>query len=632
MKSSAPIDAAAVVLPTLHVRPSAQAVALAAASLVAALPESRRQEARLLDLFPQQGDEEMISQILAGDPQIVAFPLYLWNRRRVLELARKIKKRRPAIFLLAGGPEASAAPESVLRQGALDGVIRGEGEITFRELTAALARGERPDALAGFTLRRASGISAGPDRPPVADLDSLPSPWLSGVLSPGPGVLWETSRGCPFGCDFCYDARGARGVRHLSQARLADELDLFARSGVRQIWVLDSTFNYPPARGKKMLRLLAEKAPQIHFHLEAKADFLDREMVRLLSELSCSVQVGLQSIRPEVLSNIHRAIDPDAFGERMRLLGAEGITFGLDLIYGLPGDDYRGFCRSLDAALGFSPNHVDTFPLAVLPGTPLDRHRGKHGIEAQDHPPYEIIRSDTCGEADIERCRLLAAAADLFYNHGRAVGFFNTLVRATGRKPVSFLEGFASWALEQPGIDRQRLLAPEAWESGQLLALQEDYASRQLSVAGRTELVPAALDLIRYHFHYAEALLGDDLRPAPASTWNASDLWRTPWRAGEALRLVSFRYEIVDLMEMGEADLEQFASMFRPVGSVAAFFRQAGEVFCESLTEDFSRLLRGSDGTLTPEEIFAGSLARRDAEEIIEFALAEGFLMPPEKG
>lgn len=621
-----------IVLATLHVRSSAQAVPLAAACLAAALPENLRRQTRLLDFFPGEADEALLAKILADDPDLVAFPLYLWNRRRVLNLARSLRRRRPEIFLLGGGPEATADPEGVLAEGELDAVIRGEGELTFRELLAAREQGEDPAGLAGLTLRTPAGVVAGPERVAVAHLDDLPSPWLTGVLKPAAdgGVLWEITRGCPFACDFCYDARGGHGVRNLSSGRLQEELELFVQSGVAQVWVLDSTFNFPPERGRELLRLLARKAPHIHFHLEAKADYLDRETARLLARLSCSVQVGLQSSRPEILRSLHRSLDPDNFSRQVRLLAAEGVTFGIDLIYGLPGDDYQGFCQSLTFALHLAPNHLDIFPLAVLPGTPLHRRREEFAIESGDDAPYLLQRSASWSEADMTRSRQLAAAVDLFYNLGRAVGFFSALLKGAGVEPVPFFEGFADWLLHKKQIEEERFLALESWTAVEVRQLQKEYVGELLRQQQREELLPAALDLLRYHFHYAETLLGAETLPAPVETLAGIDLWSTRWRRAPTVRLVRFAYEFIDLLETGEPDLEQFTELFRPVGSVALFARRGAEVFCESLQEEFLKLLEGSDGTRSPKEIFAGSLSRAQGEEIVSFAVAEGLLVPGE--
>lgn len=621
-----------IVLATLHVRPSAQAVPLAAGSLVAALPESLRRQTRLVDLFPAETDEHLLTKLLEGNPDLLAFPLYLWNRQRILSLTRHLRQRRPELFLLVGGPEATADADGVLAEGELDAVIRGEGEITFRELLAARVSGEDPAGMAGLTLRTTGGIVAGPDREAATRLDDLPSPWLTGILTPaaGGGVLWEISRGCPFACDFCYDARGGHGVRAVSSERLKAELDLFVRADVAQIWVLDSTFNFPPERGRELLRLLTRTAPHIHFHLEAKADYLDRETARLLSRLACSVQVGLQSSRPEVLRGLHRSLDPDMFARQVRLLAAEGVTFGIDLIYGLPGDDYRGFCQSLRFALNLEPNHLDIFPLAVLPGTPLHRRSREFAIDAGSVAPYLLRRSASWSEDDMARSRHLAAAVDLFYNLGRAVGFFSALLKGAATEPVAFLQGFAEWLLHEQGIEEQRFLNIDDWSAEDVRQLQEEYVGALLQRKQRSKLIPAALDLMRYHFHYAETVIGDETLPAPPENLAGRDLWSTRWRLASTVRLVRFAYEVVDLLEMGEPDIEQFTELFRPVGSVALFARRGGEVLCESLQEDFLKLLEGSNGTRSPREIFAGSLSRAQGEEIVSFAVAEGLLVPGE--
>lgn len=618
-----------IVIATLHTRPSPQAVPLAAACLAAALPSSLRDRIHLLDLFPEMGEEEMAVKILAPSPDLVAFPLYAWNRKAIVSLAKRLKEEHPRLYLVGGGPEASADPEKLLSQGSFDAVVRGEGEVPFRALMERLSRQEDPAGLPGVCVRTDAGSQCGPEIPQVESRAELVSPWLSGTLAPkrGEGVLWETSRGCVFNCDYCYDARGAKGLYHFPTERLAAELDLFAKAGVGQVWVLDSTFNYPPERGKELLRLIAAKTRRLHFHFEAKADFLDRETVHLLSRLRCSVQIGLQSARPEILRTIHRQFDPELFIRRLHMLQAEGVTFGLDLMYGLPGDDYAGFRHSLGFALDRSPNHVEIFPLAVLPGTTLHRRREELGLRALDHPPYHVLESPGCSAADLRRCRELAAAADLFYNVGRAVAFFPALLKATGLGAASFLEQFALWVLESEADTAKRFFSPEKWSTSEVLALQERYVTFLLQKNQRTDLLPAALDLMRFHFHYAETLLGEETLPARPGRLPKTDPWETPWRTGPAVHLVSFSYEVLELQEMEEADLETFTAMFRPVGSTAIFLRRGDQVFCESLEEDFRKLLQGSDGKHSPREIFGGSISREEGMEILEFALAEGFLV-----
>jgi radical SAM superfamily enzyme YgiQ (UPF0313 family) len=617
-----------IVLATLHVRPSAQAIPLAAGCLAATLPPEIRSATHLVDLYQDESVEELAARIIKYAPTLVGFPLYVWNHISVIELAGELKKRQPQLPVICGGPEAGAVAEKLLASGVFDAVVRGEAETIFPELVARIHQGKPLDLPGVCTPGEPESLQQDVTPPSLQD---VPSPWLTGVLAPREdGVLWEVARGCPFTCDFCYDGRGNNQLRPIDEKRLEDELHLFVANGVSQIWVLDSTFNHPPERGKKLLRLLNEKAPHIHFHLEAKADFLDRESAQLLAGLSCSVQIGLQTVTPAALKRIHRTLDQGLFRQKISLLSVDGITYGFDIIYGLPGDNYEGFRNTLRFALELRPNQVDIFPLAVLPGTALHRDHADLGLEFQPQPPYEITAGPGFEGEKLRQARLLAAATDIFYNRGRAVGFFLPLAEAADFDPCDLLDFFLHWLQQERNLSRQQIENVESWQPRDIRDLQMDFTAYLLKDKGCGHLLPAARDLIRYHYHYAETVLGPETIPAESEQLRPLDLWTTRWRLNPASRVVRFRYEIIDLLQVDEMDLRQFVNLFRPVGSTALFLRRGGEIVCESLEEDFARLLQGSDGSRSPQEIFDGSVNRQEGEEFIEFAVSEGILLPPE--
>ncbi len=618
-----------IVFCTLHVRRSIQAVSLAAGCLAAALPLGLRKSSILIDCFPEQTDQEILSTIMSSNPDIAAFPVYVWNRQRIIPLARQLHQLNPRLYLIAGGPEATGDPSGLSSSAPWTALIHGEGETAFAGLVAALEDGLPEQSLPGVTLMLESGPLSGEEHCPH-DLSSAPSPWLTGILKPEPsgGVLWEVARGCAFSCDYCFEARGHAGVRCIEQQRLEEELELFTRTGASQVWILDSTFNYPPERGIALLELLLAKAPHLHYHLEAKADFIDRHTASLLGELNCSVQLGLQSIHEQVLKTIHRPLDLEILAEKIHILEAEGIVYGLDLIYGLPEDNYAGFRDSLDAVLSFSPNHVHIFPLAVLPGTKLDQQRERYRINAQPEPPYELISSASWTIEEMELSRRLAAAVDLFYNTGRAVAFFPAVLHSLQTRPSVLFADFFKWALQQQDIDYDRLVITSNWAADDVYRMLQGYLCNQLQKTGQGHLVSVFLDMLCYHYHYAETLLGEELLPPPDERLLQKNLWETPWQSSSKCRMVPFTYEILDLLEMEELQLEELASLFRPVGSVALFMRRDNEVFCESLSEEMLRLLKLSNGCVSPKEIFAGSLPQETGEELVEFAVSEGLLQP----
>jgi len=164
-----------IVLPTLHVRRSPQAVPLAAACLAATLADQPALSAKLFDFFPDQTDAAIIETIVAAEPDLIAIPLYTWNRADWLRIAATLKKLRPNLVLVAGGPEATADPHGLLASQLFSAAIRGEGEATFAELVTELAGTGTLSLRPGLSLPTAQGIVDGPERPPLPP-EELPSP------------------------------------------------------------------------------------------------------------------------------------------------------------------------------------------------------------------------------------------------------------------------------------------------------------------------------------------------------------------------------------------------------------------------------------------------------------------------
>jgi len=606
-----------ILIVSIHVRHSAQAVALAAGNLKAALPASLQQKTHLLDLNLTQPLTQMLALIEAEKADLVAFSLYLWNRSQILQLAQKLKEFDTPPFVLVGGPEASADSRRLLTRGSFDAVLRGEGEESFARLAECLSRKIEIAGIAGLCLD--------PLLPVVqacsCDIEHLESPWLSNCLQPVKGsVLWEVARGCPFNCDFCYDAKGMAGVRPLPLPRLAAELELFSRNGIEQVWVLDSTFNAPQKRGEQLLRLLLDKAPQLHYHLEAKAEFIDEKTIDLLSQLSCSIQLGLQSSDIKVLAGLNRKINPEKFWAGVELLANSGLTFGLDLIYGLPGDSLAGFSASLERSLSYRPNQIDIFPLAVLPGTKLHDQKIQLGLKSDSQPPYLLNESLDFSMQEMRECALLAAAVDLSYNLGRAVGFFLPFCEALKTPPLQLIEDFRDWFLSTQGGE-DALLSKDPRNQAHILKFQQDFVVQCFKQAGQKKLIPLVCDILDYHYHYAETLLGEETLPAETEIPDKAVLY-----LAKGVCLVNFRCDILGALEEEEIDLRRWGKLIEQTATIGLMIRRGGQVFSEVLTEEFAELLGRAKQGQTRQQLLTGSPAE-EANELLQFALAEGLLV-----
>lgn len=599
-----------ILLVSLHVNQSPQALPLAAGNLKAALPVALQPQTQLINFDLNQPFAEVFTQICAAQADLVAFSMYLWNRQSIVQLAAALKKSTNAPFIVVGGPEAGADADRLLASNCFDALVCGEGEMVFAQLVCQLAAGQKPGPMEGIAYAHQPRCS--PGKP--LKVETLASPWLQGCLAPvAGGVLWEVARGCPFACSFCYDAKGVAGVRSLPTARLKAELDLFNQADVSQVWVLDSTFNAPAKRGHQLLQLLLERAPLLHYHLEAKGEFIDQKTVGLLQQLSCSVQLGLQSADHEVLAGLNRAIDPQRFWRGVALLANSGVTFGFDLIYGLPGDSPQGFFASLERAMPYRPNQIDIFPLAVLPGTQLARQRHDLGLKADEQPPYLLRESPDFSRAQIHDCALLAAAFDLFYNRGRAVGFLLPFCTALRLSPLRFIQNFKEWFC-QIHASEEKLLNNAAVDSGEIFLLQQAFMDWQLTQLKRQKWRELAQDILRYHFYYAEILLSDEPTPQQGRCPVDPGLHRA-----SGVHLVDFQYDLVEALETREIDLPRWVRILEKSPTRVLLFRRGRQVFCEAISDEFASVLNRPG--LTPGKPRPAELA-----ELRDFAWQQGLL------
>jgi hypothetical protein len=615
-----------IALVAVHPCPSPQALPLANAflqSYLTAVPQTTVVEIMRADFYLGQECAATVAEITRLQPALVGFSLYVWNRGMCCEMADELRRRLPGITIFAGGPEATADPFGVLAGTGFDFLIAGEGEGPFAAVCARLSEGGAVCGIPGVATRTETGISLVP-AVPFIDLDDIPSPWLSGVIDAGhyPGILWQLSRGCGFCCDFCFDSRDRHGVRRFSLERVEEELLYFASQGVSQIFVLDSTFNQDQRRAKKILRMIARLAPQIHFHFEVRSEFIDREMAELFAGITCSLQIGLQSADPQVLKQVGRTFRRDDFVSRSMLLNDSGAVFGFDLMYGLPGDTLAGFRDSLDFALGLYPNHLDIFPLAILPGTALAARSETIGLRYLQEPPYTMIDSPSFSADDMEAAHKLATACDIFYTRGRAVAWFNGVLDALGLRPAEFLQRFAQWLETEKGaaISEADLADDQIWQ------LQRAFLTGTFSPKRLKRFLPAVLDLVDYHYHYAAALMTPPPPPAQGMT-GARLLLQAALRLADSARLAAFQYEILEILEAGAADVRGFSDGLQRTGSWAVIYPTAEGVRTESVSEAYFRLLEQLDGT-TP----AGNSAERlgipaaEAGAFLDFALTEGIV------
>ena len=462
-----------IVCATLLVEKSPQALPLGAACVASSI-KSRFKNLEVLLFSPTMEDSEYFGKsdiekanifaekLLAfagvdaeNSIKAVCLSVYVWNRLVLEKVGLSLMEK--GILVIAGGPEITANPDSFV---GADFVVSGEGEAAVPLLLEKLEKSskfEKSDIgiFEKDFAEEAFFVEKSKYHPEIKKVfykkslagEELTSPYLDGTLdlSKYEGALWELARGCPFKCSYCYESKGEKKVRLLPMERIEKELKLFAEKDVPQVFVLDPTYNANKERALSLLKMMAKITPNTFYYFEARAEFIDRQIAKAFTKLPCAVQFGLQSSDEEVLKKVNRSFNKTQFVKNINILNQEGVIFGFDLIYGLPGDNLAGFCNSIDFALNLMPNNLELFCLSVLPGTDLFDAAKGYGLVFQEEAPYHVIETPGFSKADMGSASKIAAACNVFYNKGRAVPWFTSLMKALQIKPSKFFKDFIAW-------------------------------------------------------------------------------------------------------------------------------------------------------------------------------------------
>jgi radical SAM superfamily enzyme YgiQ (UPF0313 family) len=374
-----------------------------------------------LDLSIEEDPWWVAWRVLGLEPDVLGISVTCWNARAVYEVCRLVGRVRPECAIVLGGPEVGPIAEDVMRaHPAVHAVVRGEGEVTFAALLDTLARGGKAWRVDGVTARKGDGLSSAPDRALIADLDTIPSPYLTGVLEPHDGGSYlETYRGCPHRCAYCFEGKGYGRLRHFSEERVAAEIDLVAGTpGVGSFSFIDPVFNLTPDRLRSLSGRLAPHAARgVRLHtIEVDIERVDEEVAALLAVAGvASVETGPQTTGRVALEACRRAFDRERFEGGVRCLRDAGISVECDLIVGLPGDDVFDVVSSLRFVLSLDPGTLQSSTLHVLPGTELWERAAELGLSFDAEPPHEIVATPQVTFRDLRRAEVLADSVQRAY-------------------------------------------------------------------------------------------------------------------------------------------------------------------------------------------------------------------------
>ena len=372
-----------------------------------------------------QSIDVMLKGIFRRKPEVLCISCYIWNISIARELAEEVHRVLPDTKIWLGGPEVSYDAKQVLeRNPQITGVMMGEGEETFLELVRHYADGAPGiSEIRGIAWRGGDGlIRDNGFRGPV-DLDTVPFIYqdLSGFENRI--LYYESSRGCPFSCSYCLSSID-RKLRFRSMELVKRELQFFLDHKVPQVKFVDRTFNCSHQRALEIWRYLTEHDNGVtNFHFEIAADLLNEEELELIASMRpgmIQLEIGVQSTNPEVVREIRRKMDFDRVARVVRRLSENhNVHLHLDLIAGLPLEDFASFGRSFDQVYALRPQQLQLGFLKVLKGAYMYEKAADYGCVYRQKEPYEVLFTRWISFEEILRLKQTEEMVEVYYNSGQ---------------------------------------------------------------------------------------------------------------------------------------------------------------------------------------------------------------------
>ncbi|MDB1945271.1 B12-binding domain-containing radical SAM protein [Clostridium tertium] len=363
-------------------------------------------------------DEKILEEIIKERPNVVAFSTYIWNIEIIKRLSNLIKLVDEDIEILYGGPEVSYDSQNILKELNGEYIIEGEGEKTYREFVE-YKLGEREINSIRSLYYKADGEVISNGKRPLMNMNELIFPYEEDENLDNKIVYYEASRGCPFNCKYCLSST-THGVRFLDIDRVKQELKYFIDKEVRLVKFVDRTFNCNHKFTMAIWEFLINQDTKTQFHFEISADILKKSELELLRKAPkdrFQFEVGVQTTNDDVLNRINRFVNFSDIKEKVEeLIQIRNIKQHLDLIAGLPGEDYNSFKNSFNDVYSISPEEIQLGFLKLLRGSSMREEAEEYGMKYSPYPPYEILKTKDISYDELIKLKKVEEMVDKYYN------------------------------------------------------------------------------------------------------------------------------------------------------------------------------------------------------------------------
>ncbi|GAX89875.1 B12-binding domain-containing radical SAM protein [Effusibacillus lacus] len=406
---------------------------------------------RLMEYTINDLSDKIAADIYKNKPDVVGFSCYIWNIQETVSVIKHLKKVLPEVKIVLGGPEVTYETRPFMEQHPyVDFVVAGEGEQTFLELLQALAQGRGAEGIQGVVYRDGDMIRENPPRPMLADLNAIPSPYQDRLEELENRIVYfECSRGCPFKCQYCLSSI-EDGVRFFEMERVKRDLKRLIDAGVRQIKFVDRTFNIHKQYALEIFQFLIANRKDTTFHFEITADILKPEIVDFLNENApkglFQFEIGVQSTNDLTNALVQRRQNFGKLSNTVTKIRQGGkIHQHLDLIAGLPEEDYMSFRKTFNDVYALKPDELQLGFLKMLKGVGVKIRAADHGYVWSEEPPYEIYCNNVLSYEDVLRLKGIEDILERYSNSHKFDVSLPYIMAQEFDTPFDFFEQFADY-------------------------------------------------------------------------------------------------------------------------------------------------------------------------------------------
>ena len=395
----------------------------------------------------------IVTDLFTKKPNIVGFSCYIWNIEETIKVIELLKKVLPDVTIIVGGPEVSYDVDYWLdRLTNVDFIIMGEGEAVFKQLISYLDGKEQLDNINGIAFKKDNKKTIRPQREKL-NLKEIPSPYRFPEdipHLPNRVIYIETSRGCPFNCQFCLSSIEV-GVRYFDREKIKDDIRYLLKHGAKTIKFVDRTFNISRSYAMDMFQfLIDEHTPGSVFQFEITADIMRPEVIQFLNDHAPAglfrFEIGVQSTNDYTNELVKRRQDFEKLTRTVTMVkDGRKIDQHLDLIAGLPEEDYQSFKKTFNDVYALSPEELQLGFLKMLRGTGLRINSKQYGYVYSEYAPYEMVANNVLSFEEIIKIKQVEDVLEKYWNDHRMDQTLSYITSEAFETPFDFYQEFGTF-------------------------------------------------------------------------------------------------------------------------------------------------------------------------------------------